>query len=94
MVSFIGFCEVLREDGSNHSLRRRRWEVFGRKKERARSLARPILSCAHYFQAPSGQVHQNSPTVTCDTTPTQPYANLKMAHVKSNVCLLPKSLNC
>ena len=93
MVSFIGFCEVLREDGSNYILRSRRWEVFGCKKERARE-GRPVLSCARYFQAPSTQVHQNSPTVPCDTTPTQPYANLKMPHVKSNVCLLPKSLNC
>ena len=91
MVSFIGFCEVLREDG--YILRSRRWEVFGCKKERARE-GRPVLSCAHYFQAPSTQVHQNSPTVPCDTTPTKPYANLKMPHVKPNVCLLPKSQNC
>ena len=94
MVLFVGFCEVLREDGSNYSLRSTRWEVFGRKKEPAHSLARPVLSSAHYFQTPSRQVHQNSPTVPCDTTPTQPYAYLKMPHVKSNVCLLPKSLNC
>lgn len=76
------------------NLRSRRWEVFGLKKERGGSLARRVLSCANYFQAPSRQVHQNSPTVPCDTIPTQPYANLKMPHVKSNVCLLPNSLNC
>ena len=95
MVLFIGFCEVMRKDGSNYSLRSRLWEVFAGAhhdvytKERERSLARPVLSCAHYFQAPSRQVHQNSPTVPCDTAPTQPYAYLKMPHVKSNVCLLP-----
>ena len=37
---------------SCYSLRSRRLEVVGRKRERARA---PVFSCAHYFQAPATQ---------------------------------------